>query len=109
MPAWLGRCQHAARPHEFLSKCTDDAVVPRDSAWFSWFNGSHLVPLEEQNLWRQDLLGLRSLHDNGRLHFGEVPGGHMQFSMEELQEILDQHMTFRPAHELAAPELQTVG
>jgi hypothetical protein len=66
------------------------------------------VPLEEQSLWRHDLLGLRSLNDSGRLHFGEVPGGHMQFTMKELYAILDQYMTFRPANESAMLELQTV-
>ena len=68
------------------------AVVPRDSAWFSWYNGRRLVPLEEQLLWKEDRLGLRQLSEDGKLHFESVPGGHMQFSLKEFLGILDRYL-----------------
>ena len=72
------------------------AVVPRDSAWFSWYDGHRVIPLQDQkSLWHEDRLGLRKLHDSGRLHFEEVPGGHMQFSFEDLTEILDKYASMR--------------
>lgn len=67
-------------------------MVPRDSAWFSWYNGHKLVPLEKQLLWKEDRLGLRQLSDEGKLHFESVPGGHMQFSMSEFLGILDKYL-----------------
>jgi hypothetical protein len=52
------------------------------------------VPLKQQRqLWHEDRLGLRHLHDHGRLHFDEVPGSHMQFSLQELYEVLDKYMS----------------
>jgi palmitoyl-protein thioesterase len=67
-------------------------VVPRDSSWFSWFNGTHLVPLVEQPLYLEDWLGLKELDDSGRLVFAEVEGEHMQFSFDWFEaEIIDKY------------------
>lgn len=70
-----------------------DAVVPRDSAWFSWYNGTSLVPLRQQALYKEDWLGLAAMDRSGRLFMEEVPGGHMQFDLTTLFEILDYYMT----------------
>jgi palmitoyl-protein thioesterase len=72
--------------------CGSLAVVPRDSSWFSWFNGTHLVPLVEQPLYLEDWLGLKELDDSGRLVFAEVEGEHMQFSFDWFEaEIIDKY------------------
>jgi Palmitoyl protein thioesterase len=69
--------------------------VPRDTAWFSWFDGKRVIPLQEQEqLWHEDRLGLRHLHKAGRLHFDEVSGDHMQFSLQELYGLLDKYMAY---------------
>lgn len=61
----------------------DTTVVPRDSSWFSTLNEDReIVPLDQQQLWNEDLLGLRQLHQSGRLSFKEAPGAHMQFSLD---------------------------
>ncbi|GAX86156.1 hypothetical protein CEUSTIGMA_g13569.t1 [Chlamydomonas eustigma] len=71
----------------------DKMVVPRDSSWFSWFNGTQLVPLAEQPLYKEDWLGLKELDDSGRLVFAELEGEHMQFSFEWFQaEIIDKYL-----------------
>jgi palmitoyl-protein thioesterase len=66
-------------------------VVPRDSAWFSWFNGTNLVPLREQPLYTEDRLGLAEMDLNGKLFFEEVPGGHMQFTLDEFYALVDHY------------------
>jgi palmitoyl-protein thioesterase len=58
------------------------AVVPRDSAWFSFFDGERLIPLREQPLYLEDWIGLRSLDEQGRLILDEIPGVHMQFTLQ---------------------------
>eukprot|EP00198_Chlamydomonas_reinhardtii_P009607 XP_001698944.1 predicted protein [Chlamydomonas reinhardtii] len=60
----------------------DITVVPRDSAWFSFFDGERLVPLQEQPLYTEDWIGLKRLDQAGRLVFEEAPGQHMQFSLD---------------------------
>ena len=57
------------------------AVVPRDSAWFSFFDGSTVVPLRDQPLYQEDWLGLKRLDARGALLLEEVDGAHMQFSL----------------------------
>ena len=61
-------------------------MVPRDSAWFSWFDGERLVPLREQALYKEDWLGLRALNESGRLLTEDCPGQHMQFSLDWFNE-----------------------
>ena len=39
-------------------------------------------------------LGLHELHARGRLHFEQLPGSHMQFSLEELYRMLDKYMAY---------------
>ena len=68
-----------------LFRFVDDAtVVPRDSAWFAMQSGDEVVPLEEQELYAKgkDFLGLRALHDSGRLTQAECPGEHMRFTLD---------------------------
>ncbi|KAG2434217.1 hypothetical protein HXX76_007943 [Chlamydomonas incerta] len=66
-----------------LFRFSDDVmVVPRDSAWFSFFDGERLVPLQEQPLYTEDWIGLKRLDAAGRLVFEEAPGQHMQFGLD---------------------------
>ena len=37
----------------------DTMVVPRDSTWFSVYEGTELVPLQDQKLFKEDWIGLR--------------------------------------------------
>jgi hypothetical protein len=86
-------------PNFYCKDCTDYpnayavAVVPRDSAWFSWFNGTDVVPLHEQDLYWEDWLGLRELDENWGLFFDEIPGNHMQFSPDMLIGLLDKYLS----------------
>lgn len=57
-------------------------MVPRDSAWFSFFNGTDLIPLKDQPLYQQDWIGLRQLDEAGKLLLEEAPGEHMQFTLK---------------------------
>ena len=57
-------------------------VVPRDSSWFSEWDGAEIVPLRSQRLYVEDWIGLRALDEQGRLLFEDCPGGHMDFSLD---------------------------
>jgi palmitoyl-protein thioesterase len=56
----------------------DSTVVPRDSSWFSFFDGAALVPLRDQPLYKDDYIGLRALDERGGLFLESAPGEHMQ-------------------------------
>ena len=76
----------------------DTTVVPRDSAWFSFFNGSSLVPLEEQALYKEDWIGLQELDVTGRLELKEIEGPHMHFSLSWFKtEVIDAYLSMEQA------------
>mmetsp|Transcript_20004 Transcript_20004/g.50763 ORF Transcript_20004/g.50763 Transcript_20004/m.50763 type:complete len:310 (+) Transcript_20004:53-982(+) len=60
----------------------DTTVVPRDSAWFALFDGTAVVALEDQPIYKEDWIGLRALDAAGKLVFAEAPGAHMQFTLD---------------------------
>ena len=60
--------------------------MPRDSSWFSFYNGTALVPLKQQASYAEDWLGLRGLDESGKLVFDEAVGGHMHFTFEWFEE-----------------------
>eukprot|EP00882_Tetradesmus_deserticola_P001826 GHRQ01001959.1.p1 GENE.GHRQ01001959.1~~GHRQ01001959.1.p1 ORF type:complete len:335 (+),score=139.67 GHRQ01001959.1:114-1118(+) len=72
----------------------DTTVVPRDSAWFSFWDGAEtVVPLREQPLYTEDWLGLQRLDKAGGLIFESAPGEHMQFTLKWFEErVIDTYL-----------------
>jgi len=60
----------------------DTTVVPRDSAWFSFYNGTDLLDLKDQPIYTEDWIGLKQLDKEGKLVFESAPGEHMQISLK---------------------------
>ncbi len=79
------------------------AVVPRDSSWFSFYNGTDLLPLRQQPLYTEDWLGLRELEQSGRLVYADAPGQHMQFTFQWFEEhVINAYLAGGPAGGVAA-------
>ncbi|XP_070492357.1 palmitoyl-protein thioesterase 1-like [Chironomus tepperi] len=56
----------------------DTSIVPNESAFFGYFDrNKNIVPLLFSNLYKLDLLGLKSMHENGQLVFLTAPGAHL--------------------------------
>jgi palmitoyl-protein thioesterase len=71
----------------------DTTVVPRDSAWFSFWDGNELVSLFDQDLYKEDWIGLKRLHESGGLLMESAPGEHMQFTIKWFkQEIIAKYL-----------------
>ena len=64
----------------------DRVVVPRESAWFGWWDGERVVPLEEQDIY--DELGLKQLDESDRLKRVMKEGGHMMLDEQWLKELI---------------------
>uniref|UniRef100_A0A7S1WZU8 Palmitoyl-protein thioesterase 1 n=2 Tax=Tetraselmis chuii TaxID=63592 RepID=A0A7S1WZU8_9CHLO len=74
----------------------DTTVVPRDSAWFSWWNadGTRVVGMKDTPLYTEDWIGLRTLNEAGKVAFLDCPGDHMQFTLEWFMEnIIDAYLS----------------
>ena len=74
------------------------AVVPRDSSWFSFFDGTALVPMQELALYKEDWIGLKELYDRGDLIFGDCPTGHMAFTWDWFKTyVAEEYLAAKPA------------
>ncbi|TPX66757.1 palmitoyl[protein] hydrolase [Spizellomyces sp. 'palustris'] len=65
----------------------DDMVVPKQSAWFGYWNEEGIVvPLREQPLYKEDWLGLKEMDKANKLVFDTIPGRHMQIELAYLRD-----------------------
>lgn len=72
----------------------DTVVQPIATEWFGFYKENDLkstFTLQESTLYQEDRLGLRTMEENGKLHFFAVNGDHIQFSEKWFsQTIIDQ-------------------
>ncbi|CAI7799536.1 unnamed protein product [Closterium sp. NIES-53] len=61
-----------------LVRWQDETMIsPPQSSWFwSHDRSGNLLPLQEQPMFAEDWLGLRTLHEKKKLHFTTMPGSH---------------------------------
>lgn len=65
----------------------DDMVVPKETQWFSdWDRQGNEIPLKDQQLYKDDWLGLRTMYEEGRLIFYSGPGKHMDLFTEAIRD-----------------------
>ncbi|KAL9228827.1 hypothetical protein vseg_004365 [Gypsophila vaccaria] len=61
----------------------DTMIIPRESSWFGFYpDGSYdmVLPFNETTLYKEDLIGLKTLHEAGKVTFKKAPGGHLNLS-----------------------------
>jgi len=57
----------------------DDTLQPPQSGKFSWFNQQEeVVPIENTQIYRDDTLGLRFLHERDQLHIAQTNCSHVE-------------------------------
>mmetsp|Transcript_33418 Transcript_33418/g.60379 ORF Transcript_33418/g.60379 Transcript_33418/m.60379 type:complete len:320 (-) Transcript_33418:239-1198(-) len=66
----------------------DQMVAPPESSWFSFYNGTTIVPLREQALYTEDWIGLRTLDELGRLEMDVIAGGHMEIKLKWFSDVI---------------------
>lgn len=71
----------------------DQTVVPKCTAWFcDEDDEGNYVSFVDTKFYRKDLLGLKSLYDNGQIDFLSVDDDHMSFSDDYLREIAQRYL-----------------
>lgn len=71
-----------------LVKFTEDTMIhPRETSWFQqWNEDGDVMALEETDFYKNDLVGIRSLKEAGKLTFVEIEGDHLKFATSDIQE-----------------------
>jgi len=67
----------------------DTTVIPRETSHFETYKPGQeveVLPLRESVLYQEDYIGLRTLDEEGKLHFFTVPGHHVQFDYDWVAE-----------------------
>ncbi|CAD7703062.1 unnamed protein product, partial [Ostreobium quekettii] len=77
----------------------DSVVIPRESSWFSFFNGTDLIPMRDLDIYKEDWIGLKQLDERGAIDIGDVPGDHMEFTMEWFMEHVVEKYLLSPMEE----------
>ncbi|CAD5224829.1 unnamed protein product [Bursaphelenchus okinawaensis] len=63
----------------------DTMVVPKETEWFGYYpdnNVTNVVTLRDSDLYKNDLISLKELDDNGKLHFLTVDADHLHITNE---------------------------
>jgi palmitoyl-protein thioesterase len=73
----------------------DETLVPLDSAWFYDQNKTtgETLPFNQTNIYKNDLIGLKSLSDQDRIDFLSIDDRHMNISDEFLKDILNKYIS----------------
>mgnify|MGYP001058062383 CR=1 FL=1 len=73
-----------------LFKWNDDRTIhPKESSWFGYFNEYHeVIKLKDSPDYINDLIGLRTLDEAGKLYFYSDAGDHMYFPQSYIQNYL---------------------
>lgn len=67
----------------------DSMVYPKESEWFQTFDENmDLIPFEESDFYKSDVLGLKTLNEAGKITFSEVDGDHLQFSTADINDTI---------------------
>eukprot|EP00300_Choanocystis_sp_HF-7_P030287 c39082_g1_i1.p1 GENE.c39082_g1_i1~~c39082_g1_i1.p1 ORF type:complete len:346 (+),score=102.08 c39082_g1_i1:44-1039(+) len=78
-----------------MVKALEDTMVwPNDSEWFGFYqDGSDKIKLqmEDTEWYKQDLFGLRTLDEAGRIVKLTTPGDHLQFTEQFLLDLVDSY------------------
>ncbi|KAG0097608.1 hypothetical protein BGZ93_002397 [Podila epicladia] len=65
----------------------DITVKPKETAWFGFQDeDGEVIDLYDQDLYKEDWLGLKKMDHEGRLIFDVMEGEHMRFSQEDFTE-----------------------
>lgn len=63
----------------------DTMIIPKETAHFAFYKDSKktdIVKLEDSDLYKRDLIGLKTLVEQKRVFYHEIAGDHLQFSFE---------------------------
>jgi palmitoyl-protein thioesterase len=69
----------------------DSVVVPREGEWWGAFDSDYetILTMKETAWYKEDLFGLRTADEAGKIFFNSTDGNHLDFSMDELYGWLD--------------------
>ncbi|TNV76507.1 hypothetical protein FGO68_gene5727 [Halteria grandinella] len=74
----------------FIMFSNDTMIYPKETAWFYQLEADYetITPVTETEFYKQDLIGLKTLNEAGKVQFVEWTGDHLQFSFDKINTVL---------------------
>lgn len=67
----------------------DTMIIPKETAWFQFYNEKkELLGFRDTDEYKQDLIGLKVLDENGKIEFFSIDGDHLQFDMQDVEKYM---------------------
>lgn len=74
----------------FVKWENDNVIIPRESSWWGQYDENYeIVTRFQTEVYQKDLVGIKTLEEEGRADFVAIPGGHMHFSHQQLNELTE--------------------
>jgi len=73
----------------------DTMVFPNEGEWWGTFTDGQfktITPMKETRMYKDDLFGLRTADEAGKIHFETTSGNHLDFTEEQLFGWLDKYL-----------------
>lgn len=72
----------------------DSVVVPREGEWWGAFDTDYetILTMKETTWYKEDLFGLKTADEAGKIFFNSTDGNHLDFTMDELYGWLDAYI-----------------
>ena len=66
----------------------DPIIYPKESSWFGQIDtNGNTIPMEETEIYKNNLFGLKTLDNEFRLSRQEIDGLHLQFNNDHIKDI----------------------
>ena len=71
----------------------DTMIYPNDGEWWGCFDadGKTRLSMKETTWYKEDLFGLKTADEAGKIFFNSTAGDHLQFTREQLEGWVDQY------------------
>jgi palmitoyl-protein thioesterase len=67
----------------------DTMIFPKETSWFHQYQADGtILPVTETDFYKNDNIGLKVLNEAGKVKFEEFPGDHLQFTDEQVHNII---------------------
>lgn len=73
----------------FIKWDAETVIKPAESSWWGEYNsGYEVLNRTQTELYHKDLIGIRTLENEGRAKFINIPGKHMEYTWEQIDKII---------------------
>ncbi|CAI2376757.1 unnamed protein product [Moneuplotes crassus] len=74
----------------FVKWDDDSVIIPRESSWWGQYTTDYkIISRFDTEVYQKDLVGIRTLEEEGRADFINIPGDHMQVSHEQVNQLTE--------------------